>query len=1292
MPSSDRNDGSEPSDSSEGSSNRDSPAGAEGGSNSNDRAAFAAEQLSGASESNVNAGSSTDKEHAPDHEDLSAGLDLGTEASSSGRDDPSPDRAIGSSTPEDLASENSPESQRPDMDSVTDDPEDRDQVESEQGPASREYIRIVPVRAELSPETVVRQLYGIHEMGSGRTLPFGLEETIPGVDKISTFEFLIHKPAGEERFNFYIGIAPADELERVESPVRTQYPGDYQFEKSSLALADQFDDTPHLCRWDGREEKHHDWMMLLSQFDDRVDRSPLSNLLESAIRTNDQWVFQAVFRPRRDYTRKARRQKRNLKMGVQTGLGMGIQVLLDKLAGVSEYEERERHRGGDPGEIGGSLSNTQGEGSRWKADRLTQIDLKQPDSTFHITLRCASPDADIVKNSMSAFNQLSGTFYHIEGEHLGRDNDEFERMLNHELTSPSSVQRVKKTKPWLVVSPEELANFITVPGIHALPKASRGASGGGPAARSPLTSPDETVFERFKHGMSIGQASTVLEDKNRNGNGFQPDYKQSALSDVDDWWREINRRQSIHLRAQDLREHLLRAATTGSGKTVATINDMLTAHAHLDGPIFLIDPSGGDMTSNYLRSHRSIFGDTDDVEYISIPGEDGEVPGLPFFDIRPLIREGYSRETAIQNTVDHYFEIMSYILGQDTLEQAFVANEILVNLIKALFDESRNEYPNPDGPSISAEGKAGGDAFAISDLLSHAANYANNAEIPDIENESIETILRRHFGKNNQQFANTTDAVLNRVTKLMERDFIWRMMDYVPEWDEDRDWYARDEPVLDLLDLFHSNKVVLIDTGNLRQESQRVFTVLFLSHLITGLKSLDTPETGDYVVNVLIEEAAPIARSELMYDELLPEGRKFDLGMDLIMQYPEQVLGEHPKRNETAYREVLNNINTKVIGNVATDDLLADALFHEALDAKEIKDRVSGLARGEFLVQLPPTGFQEQKPEILTINPHPIPPGHSESERPVRSKVGPVGRKTKNRYCISPSDIAHRIDPSVVANSDETDHQSAPSDDDTASKPPEALTDEERTFLRDVIRAWNGTLDFYRRGDPMGTREFDRRGVAPDLVEHGYLRELSLANRFTYYWPEDKTLSLFDDLEIEWGPQKGDPRESPRHKIIVALLERYYQDRGADVRTYVGTNEAKQVTFDLIARRSSSDNSPFHRVVEVETSRQDRPNTPLREEDVLSDYEKMRDFVGSIDNAKAIWVVENIDAAHHLLDILEEADHVSSRPSREVQNYNKLSEQVDSGPGLDVINGFQIVVDNVLGLDLYQGPEPTDEG
>jgi hypothetical protein len=61
--------------------------------------------------------------------------------------------------------------------------------------------------------------------------------------------------------------------------------------------------------------------------------------------------------------------------------------------------------------------------------------------------------------------------------------------------------------------------------------------------------------------------------------------------------------------------------------------------------------------------------------------------------------------------------------------------------------------------------------------------------------------------------------------------------------------------------------------------------------------------------------------------------------------------------------------NTKIISNVFTDDHLADALFHEDLDGEEIKDRVAGLRLGEWIVQLPSTGFKEQKSEILTLKP-----------------------------------------------------------------------------------------------------------------------------------------------------------------------------------------------------------------------------------------------------------------------------------------------------------------------------------
>jgi hypothetical protein len=1276
-----------------------------------DRAAFAAERLSNhsdtaphsdileESESLTNTSSASERSEIPEEDDSGNRIQSLVDSVLPSNESPSPseDQYVEENTTSEADDSPVSDKSNPVVDpeestTIEDSPEEQS---TDEETTQRTYIRIVPARAELKPETVVQQIYGFHSLGEGSSMPFNLDSSLPILSGSSSYEFIIHKPADEARFNFYFGTSSEEELERLESAIRSQYPGDYQFETDSFDLPDQFDETPHLCRWEGKEEKRGDWMMLLSQYtEDKVDRSPLSNLLETAIRTNDEWAFQAVFDPKHDYSRKATRAKRNIKMGAQNIVGLGIQQFLDNVGGVSEYEERERHRGGSMGEVGESLHDTQGQGTRWKTDRLTQIDLKQPDSTFRLSLRAASPDETIIRSVQDAFNQLSGSFYHVEGNYLGRDDDEFQRMSSHELTPLGPVNRLSKTKPRLVVSPDELANFITVPGMDALPKASRGASGSSPSARSPLTSPDETVFDTFNDGMSIGQVSTVHEDERQDRTEIEP----TALSNVNDWWEAINSRESVHLRATDLTEHYLRAATTGSGKTVATINDILTAYHNLEGPIFLIDPSGGDMCENYLRSHRYIFEDTDDVEYIQIPGENGEVPALPFFDIRPLIyRAGYSRETAIQNKIDHYFELMRYILGRDNLEQAFVANEILNNLIAALFDESRqdddeDDEENGDDDDDDDGAIAGGDSFAISDLFNYAAAYSRNQHIPEVENKDIRALLERHLDKNATQFDNTTDAVMNRITKIHERDFIWRMMDYDPDWEDERDWYKREECILDFLELMNSNKVVLIDTGNLRQESQRVFTALFLSHLITALKSLDTPTKDNYTTNVIIEEAAPIARSELVHQELLPEGRKFDLSVGLIMQYPEQVLGEKPKRNETAYREVLNNVNTKIIGNVSSDDRLPKALFHEALDAAELRDRIAGLPRGEFLVQLPATGFQQNKPEVLTLRPHPIPPGHNESSTPIRSKLNTVRQNTKNRYCISPDDIANRIDPNIENAESESDIGSTASNgDDQEGKPPKDLTPEECAFLRNVIRAWNGRLEFYQRGDPMN-KSLDRQDLAPELSEHGYLDNIMIVGEYSYYWPTDKTLSHFDDLEIEWGTEQGDPRESPRHKIIVALLERYYENRGADVNTYVGVDETKQVTFDLIATRRDQDGETAHRVIEVETCADisGQSTNPMRKEAVISDYEKMADFAQEIDNAKTIWVVEDTDAAHHLLDILEDAGYISHRPTREVQNYNKIMRQLECGPGLDAINGFQIVVDNVLGMELSRNSGPTD--
>jgi len=128
------------------------------------------------------------------------------------------------------------------------------------------------------------------------------------------------------------------------------------------------------------------------------------------------------------------------------------------------------------------------------------------------------------------------------------------------------------------------------------------------------------------------------------------------------------------------------------------------------------------------------------------------------------------------------------------------------------------------------------------------------------------------------------------------------------------------------------------------------------------------------------------------------------------MQYPEQVLGTTHGRTGGPTRRSLNNINTKIIGNIATDDMLAESLFHEDLDSDEIKDRIAGLRRGEWVVQLPSTGFHEQKPEILTLKPLPIPPGHEEGPFQVRAQSEMVRRRSRTRHCVSRDHDAIDVD------------------------------------------------------------------------------------------------------------------------------------------------------------------------------------------------------------------------------------------------------------------------------------------
>jgi hypothetical protein len=136
-----------------------------------------------------------------------------------------------------------------------------------------------------------------------------------------------------------------------------------------------------------------------------------------------------------------------------------------------------------------------------------------------------------------------------------------------------------------------------------------------------------------------------------------------------------------------------------------------------------------------------------------------------------------------------------------------------------------------------------------------------------------------------------------------------------------------------------------------------------------------------YCVNLIIDEAASLLQAELLHDAMIPKGREFGLAFEALVQFPEQI--KRDALDTTPYKELLRNVNTKLLGKLAIDEELATTLFHEDLDAEALTNRIASLPRGEWLAQLPDTGFMTDTPELVTLKPLPIPPGHSEGESPV---------------------------------------------------------------------------------------------------------------------------------------------------------------------------------------------------------------------------------------------------------------------------------------------------------------------
>ncbi|WP_435075657.1 ATP-binding protein [Halorubrum sp. HHNYT27] len=1085
---------------------------------------------------------------------------------------------------------------------------------------------------------------------------------------------------------------PDDEEERraIEKPTMTPA-------GTILARPAQDAVSPLGVRWCGSASRKQDWMTSLTPFTaeetngnlSSVDEpgAALASLIDHLMEATAPTAFQVVFQRRASWQSDAEVRKEDLVDGRDTFFQEVVGSVLEVEDQRSDQDERQ---------ISESVEK-----------RIEYIDAKNAKRSFTANIRAVGVPTDDTRDDLDArmnsllpvFDPLDGPFYEVEGQRL-RDSGfrektkekkaraALQRLLNRDLTTGRG-----KTRPELVLCGTELANFVLVPSSEKLTVEGTRGTRAEQQSRNPLPWPNPDLIQQFQDGMAIGYA---LDE---NGEP-RPD--------------------PIRIPPDLLPTHYGRFASTGGGKSKAIINDALSLRETTGGPVVLVDPKGDGMCENYLRCHYERFGGLDDVYHFRVPET---IPAFSFFDIRPALEAGRNREDAIQDKVDHCHDILRMIMGREQYGQAFVANEILSYLIKALFDK---EY--------------GSDVFGLDDLFAAALRMQRDQTIPPVsaDNQNIEESLTRHFAKDNHQFQVSMDAVGNRLDKLKEDAHLRRIFSHVPEQNDAGEYV---DNRFDFREFLDEDATIIFDLGDLRPEAQRAITLLLLSNLWDAVQVRRRDGQTDYekLTNLIIEEAAPVASTKLVSEQLLPQGRSFGLSMGLVMQFPEQVRN----RNERAYDEVLNNIKTKLIGNISIERDLAESLAHEDLSPTELRNRINTLPSGEWIAQLPSPSFGETGPPPFSLKPLPIAPGHPESDQPLtepqEDHFESVSRprmmdRTQAQYGLTETTESNTAPEETGWGSSGAEATGSAADGDAATDPTQSAfisestteeaststtqpetdsdsdadeaeisslfgqsteTDEERAADQ-AAQPENGSTPVQESSVPVPDDELRKRGLNRDDVRF-LSRVLDVMNRNDgEYTLLDSMRTLQDEFEelnlqrlidqnlveeasacgrkyytilpagrellgekLQIGPGLGDIGEKTPHKVGVRLLELWLQQQDDVARVEPYYEHDDDTVFDVAGFDADGE------LVWVGEAELPSNNTHAP----INDYDKLR----SVD-ADAIWAFNNRETAVEVLDKLSDADRIEESVSgRDARSFSTIKDAVADFDvaGMTTVRGFK---------------------
>ncbi|WP_225333329.1 ATP-binding protein [Halomicrobium urmianum] len=824
-----------------------------------------------------------------------------------------------------------------------------DPDESLPTPETTTYLTITPADDPLDPGTISTGFQRLHQLDHPADQSL-LDRLTPGSPTPTIEVLLVADPTDETTVEYAVTIDPPELLAPLERTLRDCLPTSYELTETDVhpavdLLHTDTDATPDYSavEFHGRPDHPKDWQTRLTPFTtfyedastETVDtttnrgsttaddhRVPLSGLVEILAQADTPAVVQLLLEPMADWTAQAEERRHALEHGTDATSDAIVSALVGQ---AEEYEPPAPDR-----------------------QRFEELAAKNARRSFVVNARALvhdSPTTTTLAHDLgTAFGHVGHTTYDVVATEPDDPTRILEAIRDRTVHQPdydgltARLPGMNTTSRGIVADATEVGSFCLVDGT-ALTAAGQRALDPIPGERQATPAPPADVLTTYQDSsLPLGRPQT-----------------QNATA----------RDEPVTLPPELQPLHLAWFGKTGSGKSTSLLTAILHNYAATDGADILIDPKGDGMATDYLRAHYERYGHLENVLYFDCAEV---IPAISVFDIRDELAAGVDRTTAVEDTVDHYLEMLTQIMGQERFDQAVRSPDVIRYLVKALFDPV-----------------SGDDAFAHSELHSSVRQMHERESAPTVSNDDLERMLAGVVANDARAFDQIMQGVANRIEKIPADRRLAALFNHVPE--------GLDDPQFDFADYLDEDVVVIVDTGGLRSHAQRVLTLVLLSNLWTALRRRDqnnteseaqdddaenesVPDTDNdhALVNVYLEEAASVAVTNLL-QELLAQSRSFGCSMTLAMQFP----GQLRSQSERVYQEVLNNVSTIVTGNVAVDRELARRLATDDYDPDAVGNRLRALSRGEWLVSLP-AGFGDREPRPFRVESLPLPPGHPDRE------------------------------------------------------------------------------------------------------------------------------------------------------------------------------------------------------------------------------------------------------------------------------------------------------------------------